>query len=182
MRKRYQLPTVIEVENCEVTEKDKYEETEKDKCEKGQPKGKEILVHARGTWSKQKTKEAKSPYPPLPFTMSDKDSSKSDTSNQSPSPLKPDDQDVPIVVRKGIKSHTQHPISNFVSYSHLSPSYRVFLSEISFAWIPNCVQDALVDPKWKSAMIEEMKALHKSGTWELMTLPKRKRNVGYKWV
>ena len=31
-------------------------------------------------------------------------------------------------------------------------------------------------------MIEEMKALRKTGTWELTMLPKGKRNVGYKWV
>ena len=31
-------------------------------------------------------------------------------------------------------------------------------------------------------MIEEMKALHKSGIWELMTLPKGKKTVGCKWV
>ena len=31
-------------------------------------------------------------------------------------------------------------------------------------------------------MSEEMKALHKTGTWELTTLPKGKRTVGCKWV
>ena len=69
-----------------------------------------------------------------------------------------------------------------MSYSHLSPSYQAFLSKISSISVPNHVQDALADPKWKHAMIEEMEALHKSGTWESTKLPKRKRTIGCKWV
>ena len=50
----------------------------------------------------------------------------------SPIPIELDsDLDVPIAVRKGVRTCTQHPISNFVSYNHLSPSYRAFLSRIS---------------------------------------------------
>ena len=79
------LPTLVEVETtntkeigeekCEGTEKEKCEEeekceeTEEEKCEEGQSKGKEMLVYSRGTWSKQKTKEAKSLPLPLPFTL-----------------------------------------------------------------------------------------------------------------
>ena len=72
--------------------------------------------------------------------------------------------DVPITVCKGVRSCTQHPISNFVSYSHLSPTYRAFLSSIAFIAILNHIQDALNDPKWKHAMDEEMNALHMNGT------------------
>ena len=38
------------------------------------------------------------------------------------------------------------------------------------------------DTKWKAAMIEEMKALEKNRTWELVTMPMGKEHVGYKWV
>lgn len=31
-------------------------------------------------------------------------------------------------------------------------------------------------------MQEEMKSLHKNGTWKLMKLPKDKKVVEYKWV
>ena len=48
--------------------------------------------------------------------------------------------------------------------------------------VPNNVQDALADPKWKLAMMEEMKALRKNGTWELVSLPMGKKTVGCKWV
>ena len=118
--------------------------------------------------------------PNLPLTSSP---AADDPSNfVTPLPSEPNDIDVPIAIRKGVRSCTQHPISNFVSYSHLSPSYRAFVSKISSICVPNRVQDALVDPKWKHAMIEEIKTLHKNDTWELTKLPKGKRTVGCKWV
>lgn len=92
------------------------------------------------------------------------------------------DLDVPIAKRKGVRSCTQHPISQFVSYSHLSSSYRAFVSNISSVSIPNHFQDALATSKWKLSMIEEMKALRKNDTWELTELPTGKRPVGCKWV
>lgn len=48
--------------------------------------------------------------------------------------------------------------------------------------IPNSVQEALTDPKWMKAMDEEMEALKKNLTWELVSLPKGKKPVGCKWV
>ena len=38
------------------------------------------------------------------------------------------------------------------------------------------------DPKWKEAMLEEMKALEKNKIWELLDLPPGKQPVGCKWV
>ncbi|KAI9200598.1 hypothetical protein LWI28_010300 [Acer negundo] len=42
--------------------------------------------------------------------------------------------------------------------------------------------EALGDPKWKSAMVEEMKALQKNSTWEMVELPLNKKTVGCKWA
>jgi hypothetical protein len=44
------------------------------------------------------------------------------------------------------------------------------------------VQEALGNPKWNQAIIEEMAALQKNETWELMPLPEGKKAVGCKWV
>ncbi|KAJ4713234.1 Retrovirus-related Pol polyprotein from transposon TNT 1-94 [Melia azedarach] len=38
------------------------------------------------------------------------------------------------------------------------------------------------DPKWRATVLEEMKALKKNDTWELIKLPTGKKTVGYKWV
>ncbi|KAL0421755.1 UNVERIFIED_CONTAM: Retrovirus-related Pol polyprotein from transposon RE1 [Sesamum latifolium] len=42
--------------------------------------------------------------------------------------------------------------------------------------------DAVRDPKWKEAMNEEMKSLHKNSTWEIVDLPEGKKPVGCRWV
>jgi hypothetical protein len=69
-----------------------------------------------------------------------------------------------------VRSCTQHPLSNYVSYENLSPIFRAFTSQEE---IPNTVQDALKVPEWKEAVFKEMKALKKNGTWELVDLPSR---------
>uniref|UniRef100_A0A2N9I543 Retrovirus-related Pol polyprotein from transposon RE1 n=1 Tax=Fagus sylvatica TaxID=28930 RepID=A0A2N9I543_FAGSY len=44
------------------------------------------------------------------------------------------------------------------------------------------IPEALDDPNWKLAVLEEMNALRKNGTWELVDLPRDKKIVGCKWV
>jgi hypothetical protein len=90
------------------------------------------------------------------------------------------DMSLPIAQRKGVRSCTHHPISDFVSYQHLLPSYRSFVSKLSSVSIPRNLQEALNDPKWRIAMQEEMKALHKNKTWDLVNLPNGKKVVGCK--
>ena len=89
---------------------------------------------------------------------------------------------MPIALRKGTRACTKHPLSKFVSYSHLSSSYRAFVSKLDSVSIPKNVHEALSNPNWKYAMVEEMKALHKNGTWELAELPQGKKTVRCKWV
>ncbi|VVA36360.1 PREDICTED: Retrovirus-related Pol poly from transposon, partial [Prunus dulcis] len=48
--------------------------------------------------------------------------------------------------------------------------------------VPNSVTEALEDPKWKKAMNEEMRALQKNGTWELVPLPHGKKTMGCRWI
>ena len=74
------------------------------------------------------------------------------------------------------RSCTQYPISNFVSYDSLSPSYRTFFSFLNSVSIPQGWKEAINDPKWKDVMVEEMKALAKNETWELVDLPFGKKN------
>ena len=57
-----------------------------------------------------------------------------------------------------------------------------FTSHLSSIEIPKNVQEAFGDPRWKAAIVEEVKALEKNGMWELVTLLKGKRTVGCKWV
>ena len=38
---------------------------------------------------------------------------------------------IPMVVRKGVRSCTKHPSSNYMSYKNLSPKFHVFTSQVS---------------------------------------------------
>ena len=48
--------------------------------------------------------------------------------------------------------------------------------------IPNNVQEALVDPKWKVVMDEEMKSLQENKTWELVDCLTGKKLVVCQWI
>ena len=54
--------------------------------------------------------------------------------------------------------------------------------QLSAERIPRSVSDTLSNPKWKAAMLEEMTALDKNGTWEIVDLPDGNKPMGCKWV
>ena len=101
--------------------------------------------------------------------------SSADSSGNDHFPTVVDDLDAPIAHRKGVRTCTQHPISQFVSYSRLSSSYRAFVSSLSSISIPQDWKEAIIIPEWKEAMVKEMTALKNNGTWELVTLPNEKK-------
>ncbi|KAL5555898.1 hypothetical protein UlMin_038134 [Ulmus minor] len=73
-------------------------------------------------------------------------------------------------------------MSHYVSNHHLSESNKLFVNQLSIVSIPNSVQEALADKRWKAAMDEEMKSLQKNETWELVDRPARKKPVGCRWI
>ncbi|KAG8497290.1 hypothetical protein CXB51_008531 [Gossypium anomalum] len=89
---------------------------------------------------------------------------------------------LPIAVRKGTRSCTQHPISRFVSYGNLSKSYNAFVSNVDSIETPKNIEEALKSTKWKQAVLEEITALEDNGTWEISKLPTGKKTVGCKWI
>lgn len=48
---------------------------------------------------------------------------------------------------------------------------------MSHLFVLRNIQEALDDPNWKLAIMEEMNALRKSGTWEVVDLLKDKKIV-----
>ena len=93
-----------------------------------------------------------------------------------------DNLDKPITLRKGVRSCTTHPISNFVSYHRLSTSFQAFVTHLSFEeTVPKNKHEALKNLKWR-VILEEMKALQKNNTWKIIDLPGGKRSVARKWV
>ena len=92
------------------------------------------------------------------------------------------DLNLPIAVRKGVRSCTQHPTGKQVSYDRLSPNHRAFVVALDSTQVPRDIQEALQNPKWVAAVKEEVQALEKSGTQEVSTLPEGKKTVGCKWI
>ncbi|XP_073101291.1 uncharacterized protein [Elaeis guineensis] len=121
------------------------------------------------------TMNGNSPIPPIQFTLDN------------------DDLNVPIALRKptrhaGIPARLKdgvgykHDITNFVSYESLSPSYQSFIASLSSVSISKNWKVAKEDPKWKAAMLEEMRALEKNNTWKLVSLSAGKQTMGCKWI
>ena len=61
-------------------------------------------------------------------------------------------------------------------------SYAYTVNQLSTVFIPRNVQEALTDSNWKKAMNEEMEALQRNTTWELVPLPEGKKTVGCRWI
>jgi len=90
------------------------------------------------------------------------------------------DFNVPITLCIGKRSYTDHSISHFVSYDHLTPSFRQFALSLSSVSLPRLYEEALLIPAWKQAIDEEVDALISQETWELVSAPKDV--VGCRWV
>ena len=91
--------------------------------------------------------------------------------------------DLPIAIRKGTRSsRNPHPIYNFLTYHCLFSPYFAFISALSSISFLKAVHEALSNPSWKQAMVEEMTALHSTSTWDLVTLLGGKSHVGCRWV
>ena len=81
------------------------------------------------------------------------------------------DQDLPIAIRKRTRECTKrplYPLANYLSFEHFSPSHKAFLVKLNTIVIPTTHSEALSNKKWKQAMNEEMEALEKNRTWDLV--------------
>jgi hypothetical protein len=77
---------------------------------------------------------------------------------------------------------SRYPIANYVSTQGLPDPLKTFMHDISTNHVPTGVEEAVKNPKWTQAIREEMEALMKNKTWNLVPLPRGKKTVGCKWV
>jgi hypothetical protein len=80
------------------------------------------------------------------------------------------------------RSGTHHPLSKFVSYTHLSLSHRAFITSLSAHSEPTSFAQVTSDPRWQDAMQTELTALELNNTWTLCPLPAGKRAIRSRWV
>ena len=79
-------------------------------------------------------------------------------------------------------SGTQYPLQRFVSYSKLSPAYRLFVHTVSHLVEPANYEQASHDLQWVEAMNFEIESLEENHTWSMVPLPSSYRPIGCKWV
>jgi len=60
--------------------------------------------------------------------------------------------------------------------------HQSFLSTIDFIRILTSIQEALKDENWVRAMNEEMGALEKNETREIVKRSKDKKAMGFRWI
>ncbi|KAJ4723440.1 Retrovirus-related Pol polyprotein from transposon TNT 1-94 [Melia azedarach] len=161
--------------NPKVKEDDQNDEIKRNK----EDVGKAPLVYSR----RQKENVIKSiPLPRIQSPSLDKGNiSNSSSSNSLDSKIKTN-LDIPIAIRKGVRTSTRYPLAHFISYHRLGHTFQAFTTSLSSEIIPNKIQTALTDPKWSEAVFEVLRALDRNDTWEVVNLPSRKKTVGYKWV
>ncbi|XP_078427688.1 DENN (AEX-3) domain-containing protein isoform X1 [Wolffia australiana] len=90
-----------------------------------------------------------------------------------------------IAISKGVRACTQtkrYPISNYVSYTQISPEYNKIIQALMTVSVPQSVKEAMSSNEWKNAMDEEMETLERNGTWVMGPLPAGKKLVGSRWV
>ncbi|KAK2402246.1 putative mitochondrial protein [Trifolium repens] len=79
-------------------------------------------------------------------------------------------------------SQCKYPLSDFVSYQHVSAAHKHFTLNLSTLTEPTSYEEAMSDEHWKNAINTELTALVKNKTWTLTKLPLHKKAIGCKWV
>ena len=77
---------------------------------------------------------------------------------------------------------TQYPITNYVTCANFPTFHQNYLAAITMVVEPRFYSVAIKDPHWQKAMTEEIKALEKNATWEIVDLPPGKKPISCKWV
>jgi len=79
-------------------------------------------------------------------------------------------------------SCTSYPLHHYVTCVNFSLSHQHFLAAIMKVDEPKFYHKAVKDVNWREAVDEEIEALDKTGTWEIIDLPPSKHLIGCKWV
>ena len=88
----------------------------------------------------------------------------------APTPLKDRPQDIPPHHSTRVRSVPTH-LLDYHCYTALSTFHE-----------PQTYREAFTDPLWQIVMKEELDALTKNHTWDLVTLPLGQSVVGCKWI
>jgi hypothetical protein len=109
----------------------------------------------------------------------------SDSTNHSPLPQPHKNpthhRAPPTKLQDSVTYAARHPMSNYLTYQHLSTEHAAFFIAISDVHEPHNFQEANSNDEWRQAMHGELQALDQNQTWSVVKLPKDKHVVGSRW-
>ena len=88
----------------------------------------------------------------------------------------------PTIALRKAKRFCIYPIASYVCYDQLLSLTCSFVKSLNFVLIPNTIRATLTHFRWHSGMIEEVNTLDDNVTWDLVSLPTRKKTIRRKWV
>jgi hypothetical protein len=81
-----------------------------------------------------------------------------------------------------IEGKVKYGLERVVNYSNLSADCLCFTTMLNKSCEPKFYFQAASDPNWVTAMNEEIEALNRNNTWDLVDLPPGRKTIGCKWV
>ncbi|KAL4296055.1 hypothetical protein GQ457_12G027490 [Hibiscus cannabinus] len=97
-------------------------------------------------------------------------------SRKLPQHLKDYQVDIPKV-RK-----SSHTVAQVMSYQNFSTNHLSYIANVEILSEPKNYKQAALSSSWQKAMEEELIALDRNKTWEIVSLPPGKQAIGCKWV
>ncbi|GJZ58699.1 putative RNA-directed DNA polymerase [Tanacetum coccineum] len=81
-----------------------------------------------------------------------------------------------------VDSKVKYGIEKYIGYSKLNSENYCFITQLNKHFEPKTFSEASKFPHWIDAMNQEMNALLRNGTWEIVDLPKDRKAIGSKWI
>lgn len=89
----------------------------------------------------------------------------------------------PTWLQDFVAPHSNSAVSaTTVTSQEISSKFSCFLAAIEPQTDPLTFQQAVKGPHWIVAMNEELDALERNKTWEVTTLPPKRKAIGSKWI
>ncbi|XP_076950961.1 uncharacterized protein LOC143624107 [Bidens hawaiensis] len=81
-----------------------------------------------------------------------------------------------------VEGKVKYGLEKVVNYSHLSGPNFCFATMLTKSSEPKTFFEASSDSNWITAMNDEIEALHRNNTWDLVGLPSNRKTIGCKWI
>ncbi|GJW53150.1 ribonuclease H-like domain-containing protein [Tanacetum coccineum] len=85
-------------------------------------------------------------------------------------------------LEENVFSEVKYGLEKYVGYSKLNSEIFCFVTQLNKSIEPKSYFEASKYPHWTDAINQEMDALLRNGTWEIVELPEGRKAIGSKWI